>query len=81
MKDGRLILFDYKTDRVSDAEKNNPELLIENMVKKHGDQLSCYAKATQDLFGRAPDQVYIYSFALGKSILISVDPARFNSKL
>ena len=76
-KDDKLILFDYKTDRLSDEEKNNRQLLTNRMIKKHGDQLSCYAKAVQELFGQAPDQVYIYSFPLGESVLIPADPEKF----
>ena len=76
-KDGKLILFDYKTDRLSDEEKNNRQLLTDRMIQKHGDQLSCYAKAVQELFGQAPDQVYIYSFPLGESVLIPADPEKF----
>lgn len=77
MKDGKLILFDYKTDRVTSEEKNSQALLTQNMIKKHGDQLSCYAKAVKELFGQAPDQVYIYSFPLGESVLIPADPEKF----
>ena len=76
-KDGKLILFDYKTDRLSEEEKSNRQLLTNRMIKKHGDQLSCYAKAVQKLFGQAPDQVYIYSFSLGESVLIPADPEKF----
>ena len=76
-KEGKLILFDYKTDRLSEEERNDRQLLTDRMIQKHGDQLSCYAKAVQKLFGRAPDQVYIYSFPLGESVLIPVDPAKF----
>lgn len=68
MPDGRLLLIDYKTDRVTDEERANEALLIRNMKKKHGVQLSYYAKAVRDLFGKEPDGIFIYSLPLGKAI-------------
>ena len=78
MKDGRLILFDYKTDYIPAEERKNEALLVRNMTQKHGDQLSCYARAVRALFGRAPDEVFIYSLSLGRSIPISVDDSKFD---
>ncbi|MBR7098563.1 MAG: PD-(D/E)XK nuclease family protein, partial [Clostridia bacterium] len=78
MKDGRLILFDYKTDHIPAQERKDEALLVRNMTQKHGDQLSCYARAVRALFGRAPDAVFIYSFPLGRSIPISVDDTKFD---
>ncbi len=79
MKDGRLILVDYKTDHLSYAEQTNKKLLAESMTKKHGDQLSCYARAVRNLFGKAPDRVYIYSLPLGACVPIQTDDTRFNT--
>ena len=70
MPDGRLILVDYKTDRISDAERANPTLLAARLRERHGHQLSCYAEAIRDLLGRAPDEMRIYSLPLGMSLLI-----------
>ena len=70
MPDGRLILVDYKTDRLSDEERANPALLAKRLGETHGHQLSVYAEAICDLFGRKPDEVRIYSLPLGASLLI-----------
>jgi ATP-dependent helicase/nuclease subunit A len=70
MPDGRLILIDYKTDRITDEERANPALLAKRLKERHGHQLTCYANAVCDLLGRKPDEVRIYSLPLGKSLLI-----------
>ena len=75
--DGRLLLFDYKTDRISDEEKSSPALLAAHMKEKHGYQLSCYALAVKQLFGKAPDAIFIYSIPLGRSIPIETDVSVF----
>lgn len=78
MKDGKLVLFDYKTDYISSLERANRSLLVSNMTKKHGNQLSCYARAVRELFGKAPDETYIYSLPLGASIPIQTDDTLFD---
>ena len=70
MPDGRLILVDYKTDRISDEERANPALLAKRLGEAHGHQLICYAEAVRDLLGRAPDEMRIYSLPLGASVQI-----------
>ncbi len=70
MPDGRLILVDYKTDRISDEERANPALLAKRLGERHGHQLACYAEAVRDLLGRAPDEMRIYSLPLGASLQI-----------
>ena len=70
MPDGRLILVDYKTDRITDEERADPELLAKRLKERHGHQLACYAEAVRDLLGRAPDEMRIYSLPLGASLLL-----------
>ncbi len=70
MKDGRIILVDYKTDRLTAEEKEHPEFYRERLASRHADQLSCYAKAVKELFGKAPDDVRIYSVPLGATVSI-----------
>ena len=70
MPDGRLILVDYKTDRITDEERANPALLAKRLGEAHGHQLAAYTKALRDLLGRAPDEMRIYSLPLGMSLLI-----------
>ena len=72
-KEDKLLLVDYKTDRITKQEQSNPELLARRMKERHGVQLSYYAKAVTELFGRAPDEIYIYSIPLGKPIKIELD--------
>ena len=68
MPDGKLILVDYKTDRISDEERKNESLLVAHMQARHGEQLACYAEAVCCLFGRDPDRIYLYSLPLGRAI-------------
>ena len=70
MPDGRLILVDYKTDRISKEEHANPQLLAKRLGEVHRHQLTCYAEAVRDLLGRAPDEMRIYSLPLGASLEI-----------
>ena len=70
MPSGELYLIDYKTDRLLDREKSNPTLYAERMRSAHGEQLTCYKRAVRELFGRAPDKMFVYSLPLGKEIEI-----------
>ena len=60
-KDGRLCLYDYKTDRLSSDELADPALAGKRMNESHGLQLSYYAKAAEELFGRPCDRIAVYS--------------------
>ena len=68
MPNGELLLVDYKTDRITDAERKDPSLLQERMRRRHGTQLSYYARAVKGLFGKAPNRSYLYSIPLGRLI-------------
>lgn len=70
---GKLILIDYKTDRITDAERNDHSLLRAHMKQKHGDQIACYTTAVKELFGTLPDRTYIYSLPLGSAIEMPVE--------
>ncbi|MBQ8310422.1 MAG: UvrD-helicase domain-containing protein [Clostridia bacterium] len=76
MSDSRLILIDYKTDHILDEERSNPLLLQKRMQCAHGEQLACYAMAVRELFGKAPDEIRIYSLPLGRTLPISVEEYR-----
>ena len=60
-RDGKVELFDYKTDRLSSAELGNRELAARRMNERHGLQMAYYRKAVTALFGRSPSRVAIYS--------------------
>ena len=68
--DGDIILCDYKTDKISQAERNDRDLLTQNMKDKHGEQLMQYAYAIEKIFGKSPAGIYIYSLPLGDTITI-----------
>ncbi len=66
--DDGIILCDYKTDKITDAEKADRTLLVKNMKEKHGGQLDEYRFAVKEIFGKEPYKVYIYSIPLGEAI-------------
>lgn len=65
---GRLILCDYKTDRLSREELRDPELARERMRRTHAEQLGYYAAAIEQMTGRRPDRTVIYSLHLGAAL-------------
>ncbi len=60
-EDGKLCLYDYKTDRLTRAELADASLAQKRMNDAHAQQLSYYAKAVDYLFGKEPDRVAVYS--------------------
>lgn len=70
MPDGSLVLADYKTDRVPDAIRNDPERLRTFFTERHAHQLSVYRRAVRHLYGVMPEKTMIYSIPLGKSVEI-----------
>ena len=66
--DGQLILCDYKTDRLSPAELKDPALAAAKLSERHGKQLSYYAKALEELCGKRPDKILLYSLPLGEAV-------------
>ncbi len=72
--DGHIEICDYKTDRISDAERTDPTLLQTRMTERHGEQLRQYAKAVADMYGKRPTKVYIYSLPLCEAVEIRIDP-------
>ncbi len=67
---GELILCDYKTDRLSAAERADRGLLEKNMKEKHKDQLMQYSYAIEQIFGKKPSRIFIYSLTLGDTVEI-----------
>ena len=66
--DGQLWLIDYKTDRLTREERADRTLAAAKLAARHGLQLSYYAQACRDLFGRLPDKILLYSLHLGDAI-------------
>ena len=60
-ENGKLILMDYKTDRVDSAEE---------LVRRYKTQLDYYSEALSRLEKKEVSEIYIYSFSLGEVIRI-----------
>lgn len=60
-ENGDIILLDYKTDRVAEAE---------TLVDRYRVQLELYAEALQRATGKRVREIHIYSFSLEKDILM-----------
>lgn len=67
-KDGSISLCDYKTDRPTPEEKRDHTLYRARMISTHKDQLTHYARAVKELFGKAPDRAFVFSLTLGEAI-------------
>lgn len=70
---GKLVLCDYKTDRLSDKEKRNPELAAAKLISAHREQLAYYCSALELITGKRPDRVLIYSLCLGDTVEVPFD--------
>lgn len=66
--DGKLVLADYKTDRLTTYELEHKSAAAEKLWKRHGNQLKYYTLVCEKLFGKAPDEVVIYSMPLGDTV-------------
>lgn len=60
-EDGKLILMDYKTDRVDSADE---------LIKRYKTQLDYYSEALSRLEKKPVAEIMIYSFALGEVITV-----------
>ena len=72
-KDGKIKLYDYKTDRLTKDELNSDELAKKKLSSKHAQQLSYYAMACEEMFGKKCDSVQIYSTHSAKLYDIEID--------
>lgn len=65
---GRVVLVDYKTDRLTNAERDDPALAAKKLTDRHGNQLRYYRAVARDLLGRDVDETLIYSLPLGDTV-------------
>ena len=65
---GDYHLVDYKTDRLTWEERKNRALGEARMREAHTLQLSYYALAIKEMFGKAPKSISLYSLHLGDEI-------------
>ena len=79
--DGEISLFDYKTDRLSKEERANQTLAQKTLQERHGLQLSYYAHAIEELFGRKCKKVCIYATNVSKLFEITPTPLTFSADL
>ena len=61
VRDGKVSVLDYKTDRVDSAEE---------LIKRYKKQLEYYGDAVTKLTGMPVDRLLIYSFALGDVFVV-----------
>lgn len=71
---GALTLIDYKTDRLPREALSDPSLAAEILSKKHREQLSYYAMAVEQMFGKWPHRILVYSLHLGNTVQIEALP-------
>ncbi|MCQ2505897.1 MAG: UvrD-helicase domain-containing protein [Lachnospiraceae bacterium] len=61
IEDEKVILLDYKTDKVNDGSE-------ETLVKKYKKQLELYSRALRLYYGKEVSEIWIYSTTLGKAV-------------
>ncbi len=69
-RDGRAVLVDYKTDRLTDKEMADPTLAKKKLVERHKTQLIYYRAVCREMFEREIEECVIYSLPLGRDIAV-----------
>jgi len=64
IEDGRIILTDYKSDRVREGEEGS-------LVRRYLTQFELYARALKDLLQMEVAECWLYSLSLSKAIRVS----------
>lgn len=70
--DGSFGVFDYKTDRLTPEERESRALAEERMAKSHRRQLEYYALAVEEIFGKKPTRVEVYSLHFGDTLSVGI---------
>ena len=65
---GRLILVDYKTDRLTAEETRDPALAAEKLRSRHRNQLAYYREICSAMFEEEIAEARIYSTVLGRCV-------------
>lgn len=68
--DGKAVLVDYKTDRLSPEELEDETKAENLLLSRHSRQLRLYSKVCEQMIGRPFDEVSIYSLPLGRTITL-----------
>ena len=66
--DGTLGLYDYKTDRLTREEMAERTLAERKLREKHTEQLKLYSLAAEEIFGKKPKALAVYSLPLGDTV-------------
>lgn len=61
-KENKLVLLDYKTDRIKDEKE---------LFERYNEQLELYKMALEKALNKKVDEIYIYSTHLGREINIA----------
>ena len=72
-KNGDILVFDYKTDRLSAEERQDRSLLQKKMTERHQKQLFYYREAIRRLFGKECKAVSVYSTHAAKAVEIPLE--------
>ena len=67
---GKLVLVDYKTDYITTEEFSDRSAAYKKLRDRHSRQLGYYKEAVKLIFGRYPDETYLYSLPLGETVEI-----------
>ncbi|MBR6679910.1 MAG: helicase-exonuclease AddAB subunit AddA [Clostridia bacterium] len=70
--DGKLCLFDYKTDRLTREELSDDKAAIATLTARHSSQLYYYREALSRMFARPIDRIGIYSTHAAK--IFDIEP-------
>ena len=67
-----IVLFDYKTDYLTQYELDHPEEAQKKLSERHAQQLCYYKMALENIFSRQVNEVYIYSLPLGREVRVDI---------
>ena len=69
-ENGRFVLVDYKTDRLTPYERSHPEAGKKTLRERHRDQLSYYRDILSEMAPSPIDETLVYSLALADTVEI-----------
>lgn len=72
--DGKISLYDYKTDRLTREQLSSYELASAALNRAHAPQLSYYARAVSIMLGKTPRRVAVYSTCASRLFDVSITP-------
>ena len=73
--EGNLHLVDYKTDRLTESELLDRDKAKAELNRRYSTQLSYYALAIKEIFGKMPSSCRVYSLHLNDTVDIELHPS------